>query len=199
MTNIDSYNKIALQWDENRKNRGIDPIIIDFSKMLPNSSHILDIGCGSGYPIDEYLSSKGFKITGIDPSVNMISLAKAQNLKNANYYVDDLFSFETNDKYDAIIAFDSLFHISLDKQEYIYEKVSSLIKTNGLFLFTHGKVENTVTGNMFGEKFNYASLKKEKVISLLSANNFKIIWLYEDYKNDVTGERDLIILAKKAS
>ena len=42
---------------------------------------MLDIGCGTGFPIDAYLSGQGFSVTGIDVSARMLEKARKLNLK----------------------------------------------------------------------------------------------------------------------
>jgi predicted TPR repeat methyltransferase len=156
----------------------------------------LDIGCGTGYPIAKYLSERGFIITGIDISENMIRKALEQNMVNAEFYVCDFFEFKPFEKYDGIIAFDSFFHFPKEKQTEIYTKISGLMNIGAYILFTHGKKEGEIKGRMFGELFYYSSLEKEIVHKLLLDNGFNIELSIENYKETNT-ERDLLIIAKK--
>ena len=196
--NKDSYNKICDLWSEYRSRQPINKCIVDFVKYLKPNSKILDIGCGCGYPIDKYLDDLDFTVCGIDISDKMILKAKSLNLKNAKFLNIDIMEYNSNEVYDAIIAFDSLFHLSMDKQELVYKKISSLLKSDGYLLFTHGKHESEVIGKMFNEEFYYSALDKNKLINVLNENGFSIIELYEDYKEETTGDRELLIIAKKA-
>ena len=196
MNNVKSYDKIVDKWEENRRNRGIDPIIVSFSEMLPENSKILDIGCGTGYPTDSYLVECGHTVVGVDPSVKMIEKAKSLRLKNAAFYELGLFEYESGDKFDAVIAFDSLFHLEFEKQKDIYAKVGELLKKGGLFLFTHGIKAGSITGEMFGENFYYSALDKAELLICLKNANFEILRFDEDYKDNVTGERDLLAVLK---
>ena len=195
--NVRSYGRIAEMWDRNRRERGIDPAVADWSKMLPHDAAILDIGCGSGYPIDVFLSGRGFTVTGIDPSKEMIGLANRLELDGASFQACGLFEFEPDAPFDAVIAFDSLFHIDLDSQPAIYPKVASWLKPGGLFLFTHGKKTGTVSGKMFGESFLYGALDADRLRGCLGEIGLEPIWFYEDYEAPVTGQRDLLVLARK--
>ena len=144
---------------------------------LPSPSRILDIGCGSGYPIDVFLSGRGFTVTGIDPSKEMIGLANRLELDGASFQACGLFEFEPDAPFDAVIAFDSLFHIDLDSQPAIYPKVASWLKPGGLFLFTHGKKTGTVSGKMFGESFLYGALDAVLIAGDLTAG----VWVKSDW------------------
>ncbi|MBD3303918.1 methyltransferase domain-containing protein [Candidatus Woesearchaeota archaeon] len=55
-----------------------------FCKSLPKNACVLDLGCGPGVPITKELVKRGFKVTAVDISDTMISLAK-KNVPKALY------------------------------------------------------------------------------------------------------------------
>lgn len=195
--NTASYDKIADRWDEIRRKKPIDPCIVALARRLPVNASILDVGCGTGYPIDVFLADKGFCITGIDPSENMLHKAISLKLPGAAFHCTDLFGFEPNETYDAVIAFDSIFHIPFDRQKDIYPKISALLKPKGLFLFTHGKRSGAVHGTMFGESFSYGALDTEILKHALTDSGLDIVAFHEDYQDPITGSRDVLIVARK--
>ena len=195
--NTVSYNRIADRWEELRHSKPVDPIITEFARMLPAGAGVLDIGCGTGYPIAAYLASCGFAVTGIDPAEKMLEKAIAQKLPGARFFHADLFSFETDDMFDAALALDSIFHIPQARQREIYPKVSKLLKPGALFLFTHGRSAGEVHGSMFGEPFSYAALDIDSLGGCLADAGFMIVRETENYSDPITGTRDLIVLAKK--
>ena len=192
-----AYDQICFKWCSYREKMPINKCIIDFAKQLKEGSSILDVGCGSGVPISAYLANNGFKVTGIDISSNMIKKAKSLNLPNSTFIVDDVLTYNPHKSFDAIIAFDSLWHIKYSEQSKIYSKIASLLNKDGLFIFTHGKSDGEIMGTMFGESFYYSALSTETVKKLLEENGFIILSLIENYKEKSTGERDLLVIAKK--
>lgn len=194
--NQKSYNEIVNEWHEARKNGSISSLLKSFTSKLKLGDHVLDIGCGTGYPITKFLSDQELIITGIDFAENMIKKAKTLNIKNANFITIDFFDFEPKIQFDGIVAFDSLFHFEKNKQKDIYLKVSNILKTKGYFLFTHGKHNHELTNEMFGEKFYYSSLTIDEVKKLLKIANFEIVQLVEDYQEN-QDTRELIVLAQK--
>lgn len=195
--NIKSYDEISKKWDEIRSNQEINQCVVSFTSFLKKNSYILGIGCGTGSPIDTYLTSNNFKVLGIDSSHEMIKIAKSKNITNAKFINIDFFSFKSKRKFDAIIAFDSLWHINYSKQEKIYKKLATLIKPNGYLMFTCGKSDDERYGTMLNKKFYYASLYKDEVVNLLSNNGFIVVLAFVDYNEKTTGTRDLLIAARK--
>ena len=192
--NRNSYNKIAKQWAEERKK--LNKLVIEFASKIKPYGKILDIGCGTGYPITKYLSDNGFSIIGIDISENMLQKVNEKDIKNAVFYLCDFFRHKPNEIYDGIIAYDSFFHFPKEKQNKIYKKLSNWLNIGGYILFTHGKENNEIKGNMFGKIFYYSSLGTKEVHKLLIESGFEIVLSIENYKEENI-ENDLIIIAKK--
>ena len=192
-----AYDAACNDWNALRKNCVINTCIAQFESLLDRGCRVLDIGCGTGFPVAKYFSDGGFRVTGMDVSEKMIEKANAQRLENAEFFVCDFMKFDASCKYGAAIAFDSLWHIPFVAQEKIYQKVSKLLECGGYFLFTHGRRESEMWGEMFGEKFYYSALGGEKLRRLLIDGGFDIIRYEEDYKEKTTGSRELLVVAKK--
>lgn len=196
--NKKSYNKIARQWAAYRQQSYVSQLVIDFAEKVKPHGKILDIGCGTGYPLAHYLSEKGFFVTGIDAAANMIKIAQSLSIAHAQFSVCDFFKFTTEEKFDGILAWDSFWHFPKDEQAHIYVKVGNLLNVGGYLLFTHGDAEGEHTNPMMGESFYYSALPKELVCQILRDNGFEIIYVHKDFKEQ-DSDRGLVILAKKIS
>jgi cyclopropane fatty-acyl-phospholipid synthase-like methyltransferase len=171
--------------------------VADFIPKIKANGSVLDIGCGTGYPILKHLAEHGFFVTGIDVSEKMIDKATELNLPNTKLFQCDFFDFQPTERYDGIIAFDSFFHFPKERQADIYSKISDWMNIGAYLLFTHGKRDNERKDYMFGEVFYYSSLSIRDVYKLLTNNGFIVETSIEDYKETTTGERELLIVAKK--
>ena len=191
-----SYNKITEKWVDSKSKSSLGKFIMDFSLKMKPKGKILDIGCGTGYPIAKYFSDNGFSVVGIDISENMVKKAVAQKIKNATFYLCDFFEYNPTEKYDGIIGYDSFFHFPKEKQREIYTKISSWINIGGYLLFTHGNKDGEIEGNMFGERFYYSALDTKEVHRLLLEYGFEIEVSIEKYKEENL-DIDLIVMAKK--
>jgi SAM-dependent methyltransferase len=72
---------------------------------------ILDLGCGTGKH-DFLLNRMGYKITGVDLSEKMISIANSninEKNDNLNFLVGDVRNLDLSSKFDVVI---SLFHVA---------------------------------------------------------------------------------------
>lgn len=54
----ESYNKIADQYLKYRNDFKSEKYLEIFSKLVPKGRIILDVGCGAGIPVDEFLVKK---------------------------------------------------------------------------------------------------------------------------------------------
>lgn len=192
-----SYDAVALRWDDYRRTKDIDPLVVEFIGSLPKNAKVLDVGCGSGYPIDKYLSDKGFFVVGVDISSRMIDLACKADIKNATFIKADIAEYAPTEKFDAIIAFDSLFHIEKSRLLEVFSKLAKALKSGGKMTFTFGKNEGETTGKMFGQEFYYASLNLQTTLKLLEDNGLIVKKCVTDHSDEVSGTRELVVVAVK--
>lgn len=98
---------------------------------------VLDIGCGEGY-YSIYLAKNGFNVTGIDLSENAIKLAKKNaekedvKIKFTSMDVNDL--EKLNEKFDFILEWAILHHISHEKRKKYLENLNKLLSKRGKYL-----------------------------------------------------------------
>ena len=125
------YNKhwaeISLQWYPLIKKLVLENI--------PQGSKILDLCCGTGN-FAHLLYEKGYRITGIDGSEEMITYAR-ENAPEAELIVNDARSFSLPPVFNAVISlFDSLNHImTLEEMHLVFQNVFSSLLPGGIFFF----------------------------------------------------------------
>lgn len=195
--NARAYDAISDDWQRSRSATPANACIVDFVRLLRRNGHVLDVGCGTGYPIAQYLSSCHFFVTGIDISPAMIQKAKALHLPHAEFIEQDFLTYTSDCLYDGIIAFDSLWHIAKEKQPAIYPKLASLMRPGAYVIFTHGKRDDETTGMMYDQEFYYSALETEEVRLLMAQAGLTVLSLTENYREPTTGDRDLLVVAQK--
>jgi SAM-dependent methyltransferase len=102
---------------------------------VPARAHILDVCCGTGY-LARLLIERGYSVTGIDASPEMIRYAR-DHVPGARFHVADASSFTLPRTYQAAVStFDSLNHIlNLDDLGRAFHNTASALKRGGLFAF----------------------------------------------------------------
>ncbi|MCU0354969.1 MAG: class I SAM-dependent methyltransferase [Cytophagales bacterium] len=169
------YEDIADWFDQNRDKRLIEKAYLTslLEKINPNPT-ILDLGCGSGEPIARFLIEKGCTVTGVDGSAKMIAMCK-ERFPQMEWIRSDMRELNLGRKFDAIIAWDSFFHLSVDDQRNMFPVFDSHVAPGGTLLFTSGTENGEVYGQMEGHKVYHASLDSKEYRSLLKQYGFEVL------------------------
>lgn len=85
-----------------------------------------------------------------------------------------------NQKFDAIIAWHSFFHLPPEDQPFMFDIFKSHLNSNGILLFTSGKEHGEAWGMNGGTNLFHGSLGAHQYRSLLEAHNFRILQHTED-------------------
>jgi len=160
------------------------PEVADFAAFLAPRSKVLDMGCGSGMPISNYLLQQGHKVFGIDSSPKMIG-AFRKNFPAARGECTCI--VEANlppGAFDAAVAWGVFFHLSEPDQEAGLAVVAASLRKGGRFLFTSGEEHGTRDGRMDGVDFRYVSLGSAGYARVLRKNGMLVMKeFYDDMQN----------------
>lgn len=102
----DHWNSRSRKMWESGSRKDIIPFL---ERYVISGAKVCDLGCGDGYGSLK-LSSAGFKVVGVDVSVDMIQKAKIINEGHTSQFVkDDIGSLKFPDEsFDAVLAINSL-------------------------------------------------------------------------------------------
>lgn len=153
----------------------------------------LDVGCGSGGRVIVALTHAGFQVVGLDVSPTMLEYAKARHA-NASFIRADICEWQAPEKYDLIVAWDSIFHVPHDSQRPVVEKLCDALALGGAILFTAGGVDGEITGEMSGQTFYYGSLADEEYLRILKECGCTCVLL----DRDQYPETHIVVLAVRA-
>ena len=129
-----SYDQIADQWLE-VSTYGFAQIerAVAFVK---HKGVALDVGCGTGRLMG-LLSKHGFRTDGIDWSPAMIAFARDRHPEGRLFHAD-ICVWELPRSYDLIVAWDSVWHVPLARQEAVLTKLCRGLSAGGVLVFTTG-------------------------------------------------------------
>lgn len=102
---------------------------------LPPQPHILDLCCGDGR-IALHLTTRGYRVSGLDGSEEMLRYARGR-LPQTAFYLADARRFTLPETVDCVICtFDSLNHImSAEDLSQVFRQVHAALKPGGRFVF----------------------------------------------------------------
>jgi len=146
----------------------------DVAARLPEGAELLDVGCGMGEPIARFFIERGFRLTGVDAAPAMLALCR-DRFPEATWTKADMRELDLGRRFDAIIAWDSFFHLSRDDQRPMFTIFAEHAAPGCLLLFTSGPKDCEAIGDWYGEKLFHASLAPEEYGELLAANGFEVI------------------------
>jgi len=158
---------------------------------LREKSHILDIGCGSGFPIADYLIRKNFQVTGIDASQKLLNMAKEKCPKMRCLY-GDIRTINLVETVDAIVEWWCLFHLPKADHELMIARFAQWLKPGGILEFTSGDREFEATdSNMLKQELHFYSLAPQVYEQHLKKYGFEILLKESDQ------DGHLVWIAKK--
>lgn len=106
-----------------------------FLRDLPEGSKVLDVACGTGH-VSKLLAERGFKVTGLDGSAEMLRYAR-ENAPEGEFLLEDARSFHLPPEFRAAVStFDSLNHVlKLEELEAVFRNVHAALLPGGYFAF----------------------------------------------------------------
>lgn len=120
---------------------------------VPAGGHILDLCCGTGQLAAD-LVARGFRVTGVDGSSEMLRFAR-ENASEAEFVLSDARNFDFPATFHgAVSQFGSLNHVmNVEELRSVFERVHRSLLPHGRFLFDLNTEEGFLarwTGSFFG-------------------------------------------------
>jgi len=163
-----------------------------FLPFIPAGGSILDAGCGAGRDSKNFIDL-GFNVDAFDASDELVRLAT--ELIGKKVTVDRFQTYKSNKAFDAIWACASLLHVPLLELPEVFLRLSSMLKTNGLFYcsFKYGEEEIERNGRRF-TNLNEISLTKLITGLLLDVEKQ---WITDDLRKGRESEKWLNVIMRK--
>jgi ubiquinone/menaquinone biosynthesis C-methylase UbiE len=194
------YDKVAKIYDEQRDKYNSDALLLRFCRMMRKGADVLDMGCGAGVPVTKGLVSKGFKVTGIDFSKNMLALAR-KNVPAAKFKRMDMtkMKFKAN-SFDGVVSFYAIIHVPREKHSRMYKSLHRIIRPGGVFLVNAGGMDKDgwegYEEDYLGAPMFWSYYGPEKTSKIIEDAGFRICW---SKVLRLGGEKQFWVLARKRS
>lgn len=138
-----------------------------FVEGMPVEASLLDVGCGSGWPIGAVLLERGFRVAGVDASQALIAHAR-ETLPTGEWAVADMRRALPDGPFDGVLAWHSLFHLTPEDQRGVLPRLARCLVEGGRLMFTSGPVHGEVIGEWRGEPLYHGSLDPGAYRALLA-------------------------------
>ncbi|MFX0075100.1 MAG: class I SAM-dependent methyltransferase [Candidatus Hermodarchaeota archaeon] len=169
------YNRIAEEYYNHRNLSKFNNELEQFASLLPKNAHVLDVGCGAGIPTSKFLTERGIKVTGIDLSDKMLSLAR-NNVPSAEFVKMDMNELEFNENvFDGIISVYALFHVPKENHLEIFKHFFRILKPGGILMINTGVSESEGTSKFFGVPMFWSNYSPKTTLILVKKADFSII------------------------
>ena len=165
------------------------------TSALGQGDRILDVGCGTGRPVAAWLASKGFLVTGLDFSPQMLVRARL-SAPGGDWRLGDMRTLDLPDRFAAVIAWGSLFHLTPQEQRDTLPRLARHVLPGGRLLLTVGPEAGETTGLVYGDQVYHASLAPSEYSAILQKEGLKVLAYVA---SDPTAGGHSILLAERMS
>ena len=146
---IEFFDRLAPGWDaEMVRNDEIISTILD-NAAVTEGKVILDVACGTGVLIPDYLKRKVASVTGIDISPKMAEIAKAKFPQpEVTILCGDVESTYFGKQFDCIVVYNAFPHFP--DPERLIKNLSGLLKPGRTLTVAHGMSREKIDAHHHG-------------------------------------------------
>lgn len=166
------------------------------NEIFPSDQYknLLDLGCGPGLYAESF-SSKGYNVTGIDYSEKAIQYAISNSKKsksNANYYKDDILSFQSNCKFDiCTIIYQTYATFSHQDRRKLLKNIHKHLNTNGILIF------DVPTIHYYDQLSSVNIWEHRAQNNLLTAEEHLALYALEKYSDNIILNKSIYIFEQQ--
>ncbi|GEM_PF-117737 len=164
------------------------------SRILDNAgvgqgSKVLDVACGTGVLIGDYLSRGVASVTGVDISPEMIAIAKSKFPEaQVRLICADVEALPLDEMYDAIVVYNAFPHFP-DPEKLIHH-LAALLAPHGKLTVAHGMSREAIDAHHQGSaaKVSNGLMSAEALAAIFSHYTEVTTMISDDTMYQVTGE-----------
>jgi len=149
-----------------------------WARTLPRGAAVIDLGCGSGFPITEVLIAEGLSVFGVNASPSFVQ-ALRRNLPSTPVVCEAVQDSRLFDRtLYGVLAWGLIFLLSPADQRNLIQRVTDVLVPGGRLLFTSPATPIIWNDAMTG--LESRSLGAEQYRRQLSGAGLSIAGVYED-------------------
>lgn len=132
------FDSLADSWDNDMiKTQWKIDKILDAAEVTEGKT-VLDVACGTGVLIPDYLERNVKKCIAVDLSERMIEIAKSKfgKYENVEFLCADAEQYDFSEMFDSIVIYNAFPHFV--NRKLLFENLSKFLKTGGRITVAHG-------------------------------------------------------------
>lgn len=192
------YNRIASEYESSRRDNSEDVRLLSaLVERLPRNASMLDAGCGSGYPVTQFLAQH-FQVIGIDLALKQIQLAKNRSL-GAEFVCADITNLPIRENsFDAVCSYYAIIHIPRGEHQKALENFLNILKPGGLALLCMGAGDLPEdTSRYHGTSMFWSHFGRDTNLEMMKSTGFHILWSKTIVDSTDPRSLHLFVLAQK--
>ena len=186
---IEFFDKCAPGWDACMiRNDDIIQMILD-NAGVKKDSKVLDVACGTGVLIPDYLSRDVSAVTAIDISSEMIKIAQSKfKDKRVEFICADVMEYDLCGGYDSVVIYNAFPHLT--QPDRLIEILSGKLKTGGRITVAHGMSREKIDAHHKGRAYKVSDglMEADRLADIFKKYTNVINVISDDNMYQVVGE-----------
>lgn len=187
------FDKCAINWDEEMiRNDDVINKILDNAGVKKHSK-VLDVACGTGVLIPDYISRDVESVTAIDISEEMIKIAKSKfDDEKIRLICGDVMEYDVGKGYDAIVIYNAFPHFA--EPDNLIKILSEKLNDNGRITVAHGMSREKIDAHHKGSasKVSNGLMEADRLADIFKKYTNVIKVISDDDMYQVVGEKHQI-------
>lgn len=197
------FDRCAPQWDaEMIRNDEIIGGILDGAEVK-EGKHILDVACGTGVLVPDYLKRDVATVTGIDISTEMIRIARGKyshekfaggdfsqkDLEKVKFICGDVEEIVFGQQFDCIMIYNAFPHFP--EPERLIHRLASFLKPEGTLTVAHGMSRAMIDRHHEGaaSKVSLGLMHEDELVQIFEKDLEITVKISDDRMYQVTGKK----------
>ena len=171
------YNKIALEYAAIRKDDSEDVRLLrQLAERLPKNASVLDAGCGSGYPVTQFLD-RHFQVTGMDFSLKQLQLAN-QKVPLVEFVCADIANLPfRGNTFDAVCSYYAIIHIPRNEHQKVLASFLNILRPGGLALLCMGAGDLPIDASSYhGVPMFWSHFGRDTNLEMIRDTGLRVLW-----------------------
>lgn len=188
---IDFFDQAAAGWDAQLvRNEAVIGQILDNAGIRPGVS-VLDVACGTGVLIPDYLERGAAQVTAIDIAPEMVRIAREKfPQENVRFVCGDAETAPLGEGFDAIVIYNAFPHFP--DPERLVARLAALLAPGGRLTVAHGSSRADIDAHHHGAASRVSNgLMEAEALAAIFARYLRVTDVIStDEMYQVVGEKE---------